>query len=137
MSLALKFWGPMTITFNDITTGSKAYSGIKRDTITINEETLADRFEIEDGSAIDTEAGRRVVVEGDISDIVPADFDTIEGYAGDFTVLFTGPNKTLTLQGSATQPNTTHVSLVDGKMHFKVMGNWPLGTNHASVFAVG
>ena len=61
MSLALKFWGPMTITFNDVTSGSKAYAGLKRDTITINEETLADRFEIENASAIDTEAGRRVL----------------------------------------------------------------------------
>ena len=62
MSLALKFWGPMTITFNDITTGSKAYSGIKRDTITINVETLAYRCAIEDGSASHTADARRVVV---------------------------------------------------------------------------
>ncbi len=136
MALADKFYGPMTLTFNDISSGTKAYSTLKRDTVTINIERLEDRMEFEDGSAADTEAGSRITVEGNISDIVPADMDTIEGYSGDLTILFTKPSKTLTIPGTAAQPNNVFVSMDDGKMHFKVTNNWPLATTHATMFQI-
>ena len=136
MPLADIFFGPMTLTFRDFAAGTEVIAGVKRDTAVFNIETLADRQEFEDGGAIDTVAGRRVTLEGDISDVVAADFDTIEGMAGNFTVLFTATGKLLTINGTAAQPNTTHISMVDGKMHFKVMNNWPLGTSHATMFAI-
>ncbi|MCH8937678.1 MAG: hypothetical protein IIB90_18370, partial [Gemmatimonadetes bacterium] len=67
MPLSDKFFGPMTLTFRDFAAGTEVIAGIKRDTVTLNIETLADRQDFEDGGAIDTEAGRRVVGEGDIS----------------------------------------------------------------------
>ena len=136
MALGDKFYGPMTLTFNHITSGTKAYSTLKRDTVTINIERLEDRMEFEDGSAADTEMGSRVVVEGNISDVVAADFDTIETYSGDLTILFTKPSKTLTIPGTAAQPNNVFASMDDGKMHFRVTNNWPLGTSHATMFQI-
>ena len=136
MALTDKFFGPMTLTFRDFASATEVIAGVKRDTATFNIETLADREEFEDGSAIDTEAGRRVTLEGDITDVVAADFDTIEALAGPFSILFASTGKLITINSTAAQPNTCHMSMVDGKMHFKVMNNWPLGTSHATMFAI-
>ena len=135
MSILTKIWGPFTATFNDITSGTKAYSGLKRDAVAINEENVEARFEFEDGSAADCEEGRRVTIELTISDIVIADHDTVEGYAGDFTLLFTKPSKTLTFPGTAAQPNHVFVGMEDGKAKFKITANWPLGSTHANVMS--
>ena len=133
MSILTKIWGPFTLTLNDVSSGTKAYAGLKRDAVVINEENVENRFEFADGSAADVEEGRRVTVELTISDIVVADQDTNEGFEGDVTILFTKPNKTLTFPGTAAQPNHVFASMEDGKIKFKITANWPLGTTHANV----
>jgi len=136
MALADKIFGDVTITLNDISSGTKAYANMIPGTFSINVESPEDRAEFEDGSAADQEIGRRLIVEFDISDVTPADFDTIEGYQGDFTVLVAKTGKLYTFPGTATQKNYVITSIVDGKMHVKVTGNWPVNTTIATLLQV-
>lgn len=136
MTLADKIFGDVTLTFNDITSGTKAYANLIPGSYSLNVESPEDRAEFEDGSAADQEIGRRLIVEGDISDITAADFDTIEGYQGDFTILVAKTGKLYTFPGTATQKNYVITTIVEGRMHFKVTGNWPVNTTIATLLQV-
>jgi len=136
MTLANKWYGDATITFNDISSGTKAYANLIPGTLSINAESPEDRAEFEDGSAADQEIGRRVIIEGDISDMVMADFDTVESYQGDTTIAFAKPASTVTFPGTAPQPNYNILSIVDGKMHFKGTANWPVNTDWTSILQI-
>jgi len=135
MSILTKIWGPFTLTLRDFAAGTQVHSGLKRDTVVINEENVENRFEFEDGSAADCEEGRRVTIELTLSDLVTADMDEAETFNGNVTILFTKPNKLLTFPGSAAQPNHVFASLEDGKVKLKITANWPLGTTHATVMS--
>ncbi len=136
MALADKIFGDVTLTFNDITSGTKAYANLIPGTVSVNVETPEDRAEFEDGSAADQEIGRRTILELDISDLTFADFDTIEGFQGDITLAVAKTSKTYTFPGTAGQPNYVITSMVDGKMHIKATCNWPVNTNMIAVLQV-
>ncbi len=136
MTLAQKIFGDVTITFKDFAAGTEVIASMIPGTFSINMESPEDRAEFHDGSAADQEIGRRVILEFDVTDVVPADFDTIEGLQGDVDILVVKPNKTYTFQGSALIPNYNITSIVDGKMHIKTTSNWKVNTTVATVMAV-
>ena len=136
MALADKIFGDVTLTFNDISSGTKAYANLIPGSYSLNMESPEDRAEFEDGSAADQEIGRRLIVEVDLSDMITADFATIEGYQGDFTILVAKTGKLYTFPGVVTQKNYVITSIVDGKMHAKVTCNWPVNTAITSVLQV-
>lgn len=136
MTLEQKIIGDIVVTFKDFAAGTEVIASMIPGTFSINQESPEDRAEFEDGSAADQEIGRRVVLEFDVSDVVPADFDTIEGYQGDVDILVNKTSKTYTFQGSALIPNYNITSIVDGKMHIKTTSNWAVNTTIATLLGV-
>ena len=136
MTLEDKIFGDVVVTFKDHAAGTEVIASMIPGTFTINQESPEDNAQFEDGSGADQEIGRRTILEFDVSDVVPADFDTIESYQGDVDILVVKTNKTYTFQGSALQPNYNITSIVDSKMHIKTTGNWPVNTAVATTLGV-
>lgn len=76
--------GAFTVTFNGAS--SKAFSGVRKDSLSFNLETKEDVEEMVDGNELTTIGGRRLIIEISIDELVPADLDNIESY--DTTVDF-------------------------------------------------
>ena len=133
MALADKWCGPFTVTYNDITSGTKAYSGLKRDTgvLNITPNTITEDFESGDGC--ESNGGFTTELTITLSDVVAADFDTIISYLGDVTILFAKSAKTVTFPGTALVPNFQEVTLVDGKMQIRTVTRWPLATDFTTM----
>ena len=136
MPLADKWCGPFTVTYNDITSGTKAYAGLKRDTgvLNITPNTISEDFEGGDGC--ESNGGFTTEMTITLSDVVAADFDTIISYLGDVTVLFAKSGKTVTFPGSALVPNFQEAMLVDGKMQIRTVTRWPLATDFTTMFQI-
>ena len=136
MALENKVFGDIVVTFKDFAAGTEVIASMIPGTFSINMESPEDKAEFENGSAADQEIGRRVILEFDVTDVVPADFDTIESYQGDVDILIVKTNKTYTFQGSALIPNYNISSIVDGKMHIKTTSNWAVNTTVATLLGV-
>jgi len=78
--------GPFTITFTGA--GSKAYSGVRKDSLSLNIATKEDIEELVDGNELYTVGGRQLVLEVAIDELVMADLDNIEAYDTTVTILF-------------------------------------------------
>ena len=136
MPIADKIYGPLTITINDITSGLEAFGVNKEDFVTIDIESIANKTEFEDDGAADHTGGRRVKIEFDASDVIPADMDTVESYQGDIEVLLQETGKLITFPGTALQPNDVITSMADKKNHVLIQANWPIGTTMADMFQI-
>jgi len=136
MALADKVFGDVVVTFKDHAAGTEVIASMIPGTFSINQESPEDNAQFEDGSGADQEIGRRTILEFDVTDVVPADFDTIESYQGDVDIQVVKTGKTYTFQGSALIPNYNITSIVDGKMHIKTTANFAVNTTIAATLGV-
>ncbi len=136
MALANKWCGPFTVAYNDITSGTKAFAGLKRDTgvFNITPNTISEDFEGGDGCESNGGFTTEMIIT--LSDIVAADFDSIISFLGDVVVTFAKSGKVVTFPGTALVPNFQEASLVDGKMQIRTVTRWPLETDFTTMFQI-
>ncbi len=135
------FHGPFSVFFGS-TTGAtdKSYTGSNKDSVTLSITTKVATEEIVDGSEIKDEAGRQLTMEITLSELIPADLDTIEGINDGATpevrIQFTNmptASDTLTV---AQQGIKVFADVDNFKPVLKVAVGVPNGTTLATLFQI-
>ena len=125
--------GAFTITFNG--GGSKAYTGVRKDNLVFGLETKEDVEEIVDGADLTTVGGRKLIIEVNIDELVPADLDTIETYDTSVTILFGEMGAT---EDTITIAAPKVIASIDGmKSKIRIIKSGASDSTIAALFSIG
>jgi len=110
-------------------------SGLMKDRVVMNAEMKRGNRVLEDATEQNWEAGRVMTLEITIDEVNTADLALIEACTA-LTILFTKPNKTLTVAAAVADTSTLAIfaDVVDGKTKITVIKTAKIGSAWTDVF---